>query len=209
MKQINSKYLILKSTFLIITSCLAVNSSNILNEETVDAVIQKVESTVNNALSPKINPEEIMRAKNIDCNTVNCLPQLGICIDKSTCWCNDGHANLFVNENQRKDQYCSYVRKSQLVAFLLEFFIPIGTSHFYLGNITTGVYKLLVVLVLPTLFFCLSFCCVAVTKNLCGMAISCLGVGAACVGAVWEIYDLVNLIMNNYTDSNGVTPNPW
>ena len=65
----------------------------------------------------------------------------------TTCICNDGWTTL--NNEVTK---CCYFRKSQISAFLLEFFIGFGSGHFYLGNSNFGIGKLLI-----SIFICLVF----------------------------------------------------
>lgn len=121
----------------------------------------KMETMVKNAvISP--NPSPTLKLS-IDfynattttiCTSSNCGPRNGFCIDLNTCQCQIGYAN-FETEESPAGQYCTYQQKSQLVAFLLEFFFPIGVGHLYAGRIVNGLIKMGFNVLLPCLLCCL------------------------------------------------------
>lgn len=70
------------------------------------------------------------------------------------CICEEGYTDLDSSQYVK----CCYKRKSQLIAFLLEFVLGFGVGHFYIGNNQIGFLKL---------FGCLTFCCSCCTIAFC------------------------------------------
>lgn len=109
-----------------------------------------------------------------------------------TCECDAD--NRFTGAN------CDYERKSQLVAFLLSFFLgSYGVDRFYLGYIGVGVAKLLI-----GLGICVSpcFCCCCENAGRVGGGIWAGLVGLAIF--IWWIVDWVFIIQGKLPDFNGV-----
>jgi hypothetical protein len=109
---------------------------------------------------------------------------------------------------------CNYERKKQITAFLLSFLAGFGAEHFYLGNISLGVAKLVFYVFCYGINFILLLLYkfserlkpylefigdIEFTYLLCAF-ISIL---------LWNIYDWVNIIGNVYLDENKVTLMPW
>merc|ERR1711957_1036685 len=95
--------------------------------------------------------------------------------------------------------FCAYVRKQQLVYFLLEIFLNIGAGHFYAGNIGMGVGKLLVVF-LPCFAMCIALCCGMVGGDKAAGG----GMAGVCAASVWWIVDIIMIATLSYTDGHGV-----
>ena len=94
------------------------------------------------------------------CTLTNCNPINGKCINLNTCECKLGYVNVDLDEvlNNGKILYCTYQQKSQLIAFLLEFFFWVfAIGHFYAGRLLFAIIKMCVMLILPCCFrFCRS-----------------------------------------------------
>jgi len=143
------------------------------------------------------------------CDNLKCLPQYGHCSSETTCICNKYYAHFLLNSGEIS---CSYKRKNQMIAFLLEFFIPFGAGHFYLGNIALGIIKLSFMLCLPIIFIFMNYTCGNFNsrrfiskpflwdKLFVFYMISLL---------LWVFFDIVNISLMKYTDSNGVQMQPW
>ncbi len=159
-------------------------------------------------------PAIVASARNINCNSSNCLPPHGTCTNKNTCTCFSGYANFTPAGQPKSNKYCNYERKNQLTAFLLELFFPFGVGHLYLGEIVLGLIKMGVILIIPVTFIILLFC---------GGLKSDASEGSGCcyliligllyldmiTGCIWQVVDLILLVLNNYNDSNGIKPKPW
>ena len=140
-----------------------------------------------------------------NCNALNCPPLRGLC-SNNLCVCEDGYAT--VNNKQIKNNgiFCNYNLKSRYIAFLLEFFFPIGAGHFYSGktilaSIKLGLFVFLVVSFIIVLF-CKSvnrFNANSGTITLSFLIILCL------LGIVlMQIFDLIGYACGIYLDGNGV-----
>jgi hypothetical protein len=143
--------------------------------------------------------------KNILCTKQNCYYPYGICTDAKTCRCMDEYAS-YKSPDDKKPQitYCTYRRSKQLVAFLLEFFLPFGVGHFYCGRIIFGMIKLL--LMISPCIFVLFFIFGKSDITLVTMVLMCL---FGCGWTVWEIVDIVLFAINSYRDGNGVQLARW
>ena len=128
--------------------------------------------------------------KDKDCGTGTCVFASNVTIGKCDCDAN----NQFTGAN------CDYERKSQLIAFLLSFFVgTYGADRFYLGYIGVGVVKLLL-----GLGICASPCFLCCGD--CGKVVS--GIWAAVVGLaifIWWIVDWALIIQGKIPDFNGVS----
>jgi hypothetical protein len=152
---------------------------------------------------------------NIKCSNLNCGLPNGMCLDNTTCKCMDNYAmystvnggSATVAANLQSEQFCNYVMKKQIVAFLLELFFPYGFGHLYCGRLASGIIKLFIALI--PLITCLAVMftgsqtdgkvgCVSITAPLCG-----------CILFVWAIVDWVMFGINNYKDGNGMPLAPW
>ena len=74
------------------------------------------------------------------------------------CECNMGYSSYDITNLQQENKIlCCYKKKGQLTAFFLELFLGIGIGHFYLGNYTFGVIKIVVQLFLCVTVFCVTY----------------------------------------------------
>ena len=79
----------------------------------------------------------------ITCSSSNCK---GTCFNNTVCQCDSEHTS-----NTDTTVFCDVPRKRQQTAFLLEFFLPFGIGHLYLGRMLNFCLKM-TVLVLILLF---------------------------------------------------------
>jgi len=168
--------------------------------------------------TPNTKPD-FSSARDIECSANNChMPNF--CLpDKKTCKCSPENAEFELNKTLQPGEkraaetlYCTYVRKQQLVYFLLELLLNMGAGHFYAGNTGLGVAKLIVVL-LPCLALCIGGCMglVGGEKGMTGgMALgSCLAITSVCAISIWWLVDVIMIATGNYTDGNGVPLKAW
>jgi hypothetical protein len=152
---------------------------------------------------------------NINCSNLNCGLPNGLCVDKSTCKCLDNYAmystvnsgSATVASNFQSDQFCNYIMKKQLVAFLLELFFPYGIGHLYCGRLASGIIKLFIALI--PLITCLG---VVMTGSRTDGKVGCasiMGSLCGCILFIWAIVDWVMFGINNYKDGNGMPLAPW
>lgn len=151
------------------------------------------------------------------------------------CICDEGYTDLVSDA----DVKCCYKRKSQFMAFLLEFTLSFGLGHFYLGNFFIGCLKL-VSFVILCCTCCTIACCFCYRNEYNNvnvnpedvrnvgyhkggiddnkgkfdpplkMKIFNLVMIFSCFGYFfWQIADLVLFGMNFFKDSNGVELSPW
>ena len=133
------------------------------------------------------------------CNQYTCSPANGKCRRDNECICAFGYTTI--DDVSFGDFKCNYKQKSQVKAFLLEFLIGFGIGHFYIGNVTLALVKLLyssftcfVICQLP------SFAKIQSTKR-CAYYIQLIfGLG----WVMWQIVDSLMIVMNYYKDSNGI-----
>eukprot|EP01084_Bolivina_argentea_P163590 284561_1 len=150
--------------------------------------------------------------ENIDVNHFSCSDPIidcnghGLCLTTNECLCNDG----YITYNSVDGTECNYKQQSQLVAFLLSFFIgTAGVGRFYVGDNALGAIKLCIVFV-----GCCCWCiCIigsyANKQDACagiGMCIMCLTFVAS---SIWWIVDWILFAMNEIPDKNGVQLEPW
>ena len=138
------------------------------------------------------------------CNQYTCSPSNGKCGRDNECICAYGY--ITVTDEKFGNFHCNYKMKSQVKAFLLEFLIGFGIGHFYIGNITIALTKLLyssltcyIICQLP------SFEKINSVKKCAYYFQLILGLG----WAAWQITDSVLIAMNRYKDENGVSLRPW
>jgi hypothetical protein len=146
--------------------------------------------------------------RGLSCDDYPCPEARGICNIENTCSCFRGY---MTNTNFAKygSYQCNYQKKSQMVAFLLEFILSFGSGHFYLGNYVMGISKF---------FFCAAsmflFCFLPYltaqhkTMNINKLVpyFQCLTIILFCI---WQIIDSILFGMNYYNDSNGIKPSDW
>lgn len=138
------------------------------------------------------------------CNQYTCSPANGKCGRDNECICAFGYTTI--DDDSFGDFKCNYKQKSQVKAFLLEFLIGFGIGHFYIGNVTLALAKLLyssftcfVICQLP------SFAKIKSTKR-CAYYIQLIfGLG----WVMWQIVDSIMIVMNYYKDNNGMKLREW
>jgi hypothetical protein len=131
-----------------------------------------------------------------ECNAENCPEERGECVTSKRCLCKVGHANLY-NDNL----FCDYPQKSQKLSFLLEFCLFFGIGHIYSGRYILGIAKLLFIATAITLdCFFKRMDAKSKDKNSLIMFVYSLYL----VALLWQIFDIVMIGLNKYTDGNGV-----
>lgn len=143
------------------------------------------------------DPYEIANTKT-SCTQMNCFYP-NVCISNFVCKCGNENANYFKDSisSENPPYYCAYGRKKQLVAFLLEFFLP-SFGHLYAGQYAIGVLKLL----LPCVFVVLLY----VIQNTLVKGIAGAGL---CGMSIWWLVDIILYGLNKYSDQNGVRLASW
>ncbi len=134
-------------------------------------------------------------------NNYNCFLPYGICLNITTCMCMPDYADIFIQGHSVKDLSCSYKRKKILVAAMLEFFLPLGLGHFYVGHNTLGTIKF------SYNFILYVFCCTLYIKGtrfeaFNGMLLLCIIL--SCAIPIWNIIDLFLFFTDEYKDGYGV-----
>lgn len=61
-------------------------------------------------------------------------------------------------QNFHSDYFCSYHKKRQLIAFILESLFLVGIGHFYLNRFFHGLFKVLMILLIIFFFFSMKKC---------------------------------------------------
>ena len=100
----------------------------------------------------------------------------------------------------------NYILKSRYIAFLLEFFFPIGAGHFYSGKTILACIKLgmFVVLIISSI---LVLCCKSKNRfNANPGAITLTILILLCILGIFfmQIFDLIGYAFGIYLDGNGV-----
>jgi len=134
----------------------------------------------------------------VRCTQVNC-PFPSTCVADYVCKCGPEVANYFVDSEMKDNPtyYCIYSRKKQLVAFLLEFFIP-PFGHFYAGQYLIATLKLVIPCILLLIFYLI--------QN--DIAKSISGVGM-CALSIWWLVDIILYGINKYGDQKSVRLASW
>ncbi len=204
----------LKKKALTTTNLAQQNGSIIAPESKTTHTQNPTPKTITPSTPAPPTPESVGSAVHINCNSSNCIPPHGTCMDAHTCVCLSGYANFTPLGQPKSNIYCNYERKNQMTAFILEMLFPFGVGHLYLGDTGYGLAKMSVVLIVPLFLGILLYCCglkgdTEGECSCCGtivMALLCLLVFA---GVIWQIVDLIMLVMNNFNDGNGIQPKPW
>jgi hypothetical protein len=171
---------------------------------------------VTDALDPiNLNSTYFMpNAVNYDCTSTDqgtytsVCDYNGICITDGTCKCDDGYITWPDNNSVG----CNYKQKSQLIAFLLSFFLGgiSGAGEWYLNNTTTALVQLLLFWTIPMTCLCGAVTC-GVTTNSGEGGIGCSGCMAGlqtfAVLGLW-LYIWIVVIMGSYHDGNGAPLTP-
>ena len=139
------------------------------------------------------------------CNASNCPPLRGLC-SNNICVCEDGYTTINNNKIKNDGIFCNYILKSRYIAFLLEFFFPIGAGHFYSGKTILACIKLgmFVVLIISSI---LVLCCKSKNRfNANPGAITLTILILLCILGIFfmQIFDLIGYAFGIYLDGNGV-----
>jgi hypothetical protein len=157
--------------------------------------------------------DETKQARNIVCNPqTNCLAPNNCVENNSVCMCAAEYANFVIPGTETTTPvYCSYERKKQLTAFLLQFFIWCA-GQFYMGNIQYAIPQLIMIL-FPCVICCASICLKIGMKNqtktggdIFLIVIQCL---ISCASCAWWLADAIIFGTNGYVDKNGIYPQNW
>ena len=103
---------------------------------------------------------------------------------------------------------CCYAQKDKISAFLLETFIGFGAGHYYVGNNTLFIIKVVVyTFIFLSVFIVLVISCIK--KDRFNFSLSFIRSGciliSGCTYIGWQIVDGVLFMLGGYTDSNGVS----
>jgi hypothetical protein len=178
------------------------------------------ESFLRSLYDPSTDPiyDQMYYIRNIQCSSFTNCPAPNNCIDDTTCKCADG----FVNLPPPKDStitsdpipYCQYKQKSQLTAFLLQFFILHGSGHFYVGNLQYAIPQLIICLCPTLIYIVMCMMGIKIRKtdgprtltNLILVLFTCLFFFTM---ISWWLADVIIFGTNSYNDSNGIPLRAW
>jgi uncharacterized membrane protein AbrB (regulator of aidB expression) len=109
--------------------------------------------------------------------------------------------------------YCTYERKKQLTAFLLQFFIFSGAGQFYVGNLQYAIPQLIITFI-PCFLSCLLCCCLRKdssegTRTCMGTFVCIITSLFSCTFFAWWLADVIIFGMNKYLDGNGIPLKDW
>jgi hypothetical protein len=145
-------------------------------------------------------------AKLTQCSTKNCIN--GECISDTLCECKPDYSTL------NDDKACTYMRKLQIVAFLLELLCPFGSSYFYLEIYKIAIIKFCFIIVYPVILLVIFCHCISNThkeskKNVQNI-LGYLFYGSYIFGLIaWYLYDLLRLAKSSIRDGNSVALIKW
>jgi len=149
---------------------------------------------------------EYRTAQVTNCSTTNCPAQNGVCSGTSMCVCRKEFANV---PKVSKDT-CSYKRKSQLTAFLLEFFLPFGVGHFYVGKWWLGLIKMICTLFAMITIYSFLICCLSCVQNQKSYAAYMFFYYfVPILASVWWLVDIILFGIDYFLDNNGVPLYTW
>jgi hypothetical protein len=144
----------------------------------------------------------------INCGTTYCKEDRGICVGepKTYCLCREEYDTFPIESKES----CTYQRKQQLVAFLLEAFCGFGVGHFYTGNLYLAIPKLIVYL--------LGFSGILVLRivnmktednNPTTLMLALTSCVVCCFIIIWHVADAFLYALARYKDGNGVDLLKW
>jgi TM2 domain-containing membrane protein YozV len=129
-------------------------------------------------------------------------PTLTLTPTTPMCICDEEYATN-KHDTSPRDIHCTYKRKKQLVALLLQIFLGnLGVARFYVGDIGIAVGQLLLGLG-GIIFPCVALCAGAVSEGLCAIPFMILAIVSPLASFVWWIVDLVLFSNNSVHDGNG------
>jgi hypothetical protein len=149
-----------------------------------------------------------------NCSESLCNPKYGNCFNGTICICHQMYANFNEKESSKDFQICSYERKIQSVAFILELFVPFGTSYLYLGKTWMGLLKFTLLVLIPICYLFIICNCFKPGNNarankvhsfLCSFLTVLYTMGILS----WMATDLIFIALRFYKDNNGVDMMPW
>lgn len=144
------------------------------------------------------------KAKNIKCSlNGKCTLVDG---DNYICECKEE----FTTYPADNEVMCNYKKKSQLKAFLLEFFLTYGSAHFYTKNYKYAIPKFIVFFLLYYIFIALRIVTKAKEENKKANFLISISAAVCFMGMIsWQIYDLIKIGRGKYEDGNGVELKGW
>jgi len=156
--------------------------------------------------SEKDRQAKFKSAKVTDCDDKNCPPDIGTCSGTSKCNCE----NKYANAPKLSKKTCSYKRKSQKTAFLLEFFIPFGAGHFYVGKWWLGLIKMICTLFAMITIYSFLICCLSCVQNQKSYAAYMFFYYfVPILASVWWLVDIILFGIDYFLDNNGVPLYTW
>jgi hypothetical protein len=148
---------------------------------------------------------------NSKCQVTQCGPYQcstnGFCLNNLTCLCGVS----FTSFPENSIYQCCYKRRSQINAFLLEFFVSFGAGHMYTGRGDYAGSKITILLLFIGLNIFIHSAILCYGKN--GKVwkwMKYIIIVTSVVGFLtWQILDLIMYGLNKYVDANGVTLKEW
>jgi hypothetical protein len=101
------------------------------------------------------------------------------------------------------EQESAETKKSQLTAFLLEFFLPIGAGHFYCGRIINGIIKLIFVLAVVLSDFIIKYVFIVKSSMNTKQVVNYIIYALYFLIIFWQLVDCLMFGLNKYNDGNG------
>jgi hypothetical protein len=173
------------------------------------------ESFLRTLYEPSTDPiyDYLFMVRNIQCSAFTNCPAPNACIDANTCKCADGYVNYLQGGSIT---YCLYKQKSQLTAFLLQFFVFHGAGQFYVGNNEYAIPQLIICLCPTIISILMCIMGLRISKgesqeprtifNIVLLIFNCL---FCCIFSAWWLADVIIFGMNKYNDSNGIPLRSW
>ena len=132
--------------------------------------------------------------------------RFGDCIDNQICECKDKYSTY----PHDSDIKCSYKKKKQWIAFLLEAIPSYGVGHLYLKIYGFGIAKLIIWLITSSLIILMRYYTIQREwKDEIALKFGLLSCIFTSTSIIWYITDLVLLGLNRYTDGNNIDLEPW
>lgn len=134
-----------------------------------------------------------------DCNKYNCPSSRGQCLDLKICACREGY--LEIPSLTKFYGFCGYEQRSALISFLFEFIFIGGVGHIYAKRFMIGTVKFLCFLIMILIYSQL--------KKKTGQQnklnfLNILGFIVLSIFFLIHFYDIILILMNEYTDGNGL-----
>lgn len=147
--------------------------------------------------------------ENINCNKTTCGIPYGACLTKNVCKC----TNYYANKISHSDiHFCSYKRKSQFSAFLLELVFSFGVGHFYLERYNYALLKFTLEILLLINYLVMRIIKIEIKLQISPCVSLFFSLILTLLGFVvftFHFYDVVMLGMNKYTDGQGISLVSW